>query len=61
MVFRRCTCRCETYFNVLPDEEQYFLSDFVFEDLYIEAEKNGFNADSIKNVVVKNVCMEDMV
>ncbi|MCM1058406.1 MAG: glycosyl hydrolase family 28 protein [Firmicutes bacterium] len=55
IVMRDCTCVCHTYFDVMPDESQYRLSDFTFENLDIRAEKDGFSADSIRNVRVNNV------
>lgn len=53
-----CRMECETYFNVAKDESQYFLSDFVFENLKITAEKDGFAPCVVKNMVIKNVEIE---
>lgn len=58
IVMRNCSCECDKYFNVIPDEEQYQLTDFVFENLRIAAKEDGFSADSIKNITVNNVCVE---
>ncbi|MCM1174424.1 MAG: glycosyl hydrolase family 28 protein [Blautia sp.] len=55
VAMRNCSCICDTYFDVLPDEEQYHLSDFTFENLRIIAKKAGFAADGIQNAAVKNV------
>lgn len=55
VVMRNCNCDCDTFFNVTPDEEQYQLRDFCFENLRIRAERDGFAADSIKNMAVKDV------
>lgn len=55
IIMRDCTCECETYFNVKAKKEQYHLSDFTFENLNITAKNNQFSADSIENVVVRNV------
>lgn len=58
---RNCRCECGTYFNVQKAEEQYRLSDFTFEDLRIRAERDGFQADIIENVAVKNVAVEKIL
>lgn len=55
IVMRNCSCECDTYFDVTPDEEQYRLRDFAFENLRITAKTDGFAAESIQNVRVKNV------
>lgn len=59
VVFRNCTCKCDTYFDVEPDEDQYHLSEFVFENLEIEAKKDGFCATSIDGVTVQNVTITE--
>ena len=58
VTMRNCSCVCDTYFDVMPEERQYRLSDFIFENLRITAKKDGFLADSIKNVAVNNVVVE---
>ena len=58
VTMRNCSCVCDTYFDVMPEERQYRLSDFIFENLRITAKKDGFMADSIKNVAVNNVMVE---
>ena len=58
VTMRNCSCVCDTYFDVMPEERQYRLSDFIFENLRITAKKDGFLADSIKNVAVNNVMVE---
>lgn len=55
VVMRNCSCVCGTYFDVMPDEAQYHLSDFTFENLNITANKDGFTAGSIQNAIIKNV------
>ena len=60
IVMKNCKCECNFYFNVRKDENQYRLSDFVFEDLEIRAKKDGFVADAIQNVCVKNVCVKNV-
>ena len=58
VTMRNCSCVCDTYFDVMPEERQYRLSDFIFENLRITAKKDGFMADSIQNVAVNNVMVE---
>ncbi|MBE5949415.1 MAG: exopolygalacturonase [Lachnospiraceae bacterium] len=55
ITMRNCKCECTTYFNVKKDEAQYRLSNFVFENLEIKTENDGFIPDAIENIVVKNV------
>lgn len=55
IVMRNCTCHCQTYFNVKPNEEQYRLSDFTFENLHIITNENKFSPDMIRNVTVRDV------
>lgn len=55
IVMRDCSCECGVYFNVKPDEKQYILSDFIFENLKLAAGKKEACYDAIKDVVVKNV------
>lgn len=55
IIMRKCACECETYFNVKPNEEQYRLSDFTFEELKITADRKEACYEAIKNVIVENV------
>ena len=55
---RDCECECTHYFNVTPQEEQYHLSDFDFENLHIRTENSGFAPDIVENMTVKNVRVE---
>lgn len=59
ITMHNCNCECDVYFAVTKDDMQYQLSDFIFEDLRIKAKKNNFNEDSIQNVRVKNVFVEE--
>lgn len=52
---KNCDCECEIYFDVEKDESQYQLSDFILEDLRIRARKDGFDAEAIRGVTVRNV------
>jgi hypothetical protein len=55
---RNIDCTCETFFNVIPAEDQYYLTDFTFADLQVKAQIDGFCADSINNMTVSNVNVE---
>ena len=55
IVMRNCICECETYFDVKADDSQYILSDFVFKNLHIKAEKNGFSENMIRRVSAEDV------
>lgn len=61
IVMRNCVCECETYFNVTPKEDQYRLSDFTFENLHITAENAGSSHSSIKNIALKEVCINGRI
>ena len=60
ITMRNCTCRCRKYFHVTPNEEQYRLSDFTFENLHIIANENGFSPDYIQNMTVTDVCVDEI-
>lgn len=55
VTMRNVRCRCETYFNVFKEDEQYRLSDFLFENLTVETENYNFSNDVIQNLTRKNV------
>jgi len=55
ITMRNCVCECNTYFNVEPQEEQYLLSDFTFDNLRITANNDNFAEGIVENMVVKNV------
>ena len=52
---KNCKVECETFFNVTPNDEQYRLSDFTFENLEIKAENGSFEHCCIENAKVENV------
>ncbi len=60
ITMRNCTCRCQKYFHVTPNEEQYRLSDFTFENLHITANENGFSPDYIQNMTITDVCVDEI-
>lgn len=59
ITMRNCKVQCESFFNVKQQEDVYHLSNFLFENLEIEAQKDKEINESIidgctyKNVVVK--------
>ncbi len=57
VTMKNCKVECETFFNVTPNEEQYRLSDFTFENLDIKAEDDGFEHEFVDNFVIKNVSL----
>lgn len=60
ITMKNCQCECDTFFNVSKNEKQYRLSNFTFEDLYIRAKRNNFNEDTIEDVRLKNVRVEEI-
>ncbi len=55
ITMKDCACDCDTFFHVKPDEGQYILSDFTFENLKLTAKEKEACYDAIHNVVVENV------
>lgn len=55
IVMRRIKLDCNTFFNVAPNEEQYRLKDFLFEDCDIQADKADFHPEHIENMSVRRV------
>ncbi len=41
ITMRNCRCKCRKCYHVTPQEDQYLLSDFVFENVQVEAEDMG--------------------
>lgn len=58
ITMRNIDCTCETFFNVIPAEDQYLLTDFTFADMQIKAQVDGFCADAVNNIAVSNVNVE---
>lgn len=42
ITMRNCSCKCLTCYNVTPKEEQYKLSDFIFENNKVDAKNIGY-------------------
>ena len=55
ITLKDCHFKCETFFNVQPDEKQYILSDFTFHNLSINAVDKSFQYESVKNVIVEKI------
>ncbi len=55
ITMRDCQCDCDICFDVEPSPEQYRLHDFIFENLTVTAQVNGFSEDMIENMTVKSV------
>lgn len=60
ITLRDCTCTCQFYCNVQSAPEQYVLSDFTFENLYIETLNNGFTENLMINTTIKNVIIQSV-
>lgn len=59
---RDCRFTCDTFFDVLPDEEQYILSDFTLQNLSVKARDGHYAADMVRGLTAENVqitCSEE--
>ena len=59
ITMRDCDCACDTFFDVIADEEQYLLTDFTLKDLRIRARVDNFSEDKLRSVVYENVQVEE--
>lgn len=57
VTMKNCTCRCRTCFNVAFDDRQYLLSDFLFENIDVNAEnfsiqtkKTCYNIEDVMSI-----------
>ncbi len=55
ITMRNITFDCNVFFNVKPQEDQYHLSNFTFQNLSVSAKNNDFHPEYVENFVVKNV------
>ncbi|MCR4920559.1 MAG: exopolygalacturonase [Bacteroidaceae bacterium] len=55
ITMRNITLRCNTFFNVGKQDDQYRLSHFTFENLDLEAKNPDFNPDYIDGVSLEKV------
>lgn len=58
ITMRRITFDCNVFFNVKPQEDQYHLSNFLFENLSVTASNADFHPEYVENFTVKNVKAE---
>ena len=59
VTMRNVTCRCDTFFHVFRADEQYLLSDFLFENLTVETKVNGFQEGIVRNLTCNNVTVTE--
>ncbi len=59
ITMKDCDCICDTFFDVIADEEQYLLTDFTLKDLQIKARVDNFSEDKLRSVVYENVQVEE--
>jgi len=55
ITMRRITFDCDVFFNVRPQEDQYHLSNFTFQNLNITARNADFHPEYVKNFTVVDV------
>lgn len=55
ITMRDCKCECDTYFNVIPQAEQYEITGLMLENLEIVARDTHFSTDGLHDVTVNNV------
>ncbi len=55
ITMRNITFDCNVFFNVKPQEYQYHLSNFTFENLNVKSNKTDFNSQFVENFIIKNV------
>ena len=55
ITIRNVNGSCTTYFHVFREDSQYLLSDFLFENVTLEAENSNFRENVIRNLVCDRV------
>lgn len=60
IVMRNIDFECDVFFNVVPREDQYKLTNFTFENLNVKAKKPDFHPEYVEGFVVKNVNVQPM-
>lgn len=58
ITMRNITFECDVFFNVKPQEDQYHLSNFWFENLSIIGKNTDLNTDYVENFTTKNIKAE---
>ncbi len=56
-----CNIECKTFFAVKCETSQYELSNFLFNNLNIIADKTTYSNDAIKNLSLKNVSLKQRI
>ena len=59
IAMRRCDISCDVFFNATPNDAEYRLSDFTFEDLSIKAADSSFAHGFIENFKVSGLRILD--
>ncbi|MBP5477794.1 MAG: exopolygalacturonase [Bacteroidaceae bacterium] len=55
ITMRNITFECNVFFNVKPQEDQYHLSNFTFENLSITGRNIDLNPEYVENFTLKNI------
>ena len=55
ITMQNCNIVCDSFLNITPDNAQYRLSFFLFENLHIKAKKPEFKRNIIENLILNNV------
>lgn len=58
ITMRNIKFECDVFFNVKQKEDQYHLSNFLFENLQIKATKTDLFRDYIENFAIRNINVE---
>ena len=58
ITMRNITFDCNVFFNVKQQKDQYYLSNFTFENLVVTAKNADFHQEYVENFTVKNVKAE---
>lgn len=59
VTMRNCDVTCDVFFNVKPQEDQYHLSNFTFENLNIKAKNGTCDRNVVENFVYQNVKVDE--
>lgn len=58
ITMRNIKFNCNVFFNVNQQESQYHLSNFIFENLDIKAEKKDLHKEYVENFTIKNITVK---
>ena len=59
ITMRNIDLECDVFFNVEPREDQYHLSNFLFENLNIRTARSNFHQEYIENLKTENVIINN--